>query len=331
MEHSPEKQTSKITYKNQPKLSGFGVDKTVDERRIALIPHIEHFLATDNLFKDKEVIVEFSHVGVSSLLCFLEVKDEKYVLKIPLRNPHLAQNEALFLKVWESVGVSVPHILENGKISDREYILMKYIDAPILSDAIIAGKIDKNVPFEIGKLLSRMHSPEAAGYGSIEGGKAEFETFREWILSGDVQNRINYVVEKKLLGDEHGSISQGVEILIKYAEKVNKSSYCHLDLCSQNIFATEPLTVFDPNPMLNNGIVDLARSILLSVIGGSAKEGEKMKEGYFSGNKNVEPQALQAAIILNAFMKFPYWHKKKKVKGMEKVRKYLSQTKHLLE
>ena len=139
MEPHPEKQASRIVFKNQPKLSGFEIDKRYDDLRSMLVPYIENFLSTDELFKDKQVNVEFSHQGVSSLLSFVEVGDEKYVLKIPL-NTTFAEGEATFLKAWESTGVATPHILREGIIADFPYILMSYVDAPVLADAIAQGE-----------------------------------------------------------------------------------------------------------------------------------------------------------------------------------------------
>ena len=72
MESNPEKITSTIHFKNQPKLSGSEIDKNRDERRLALVSSIENFLLNDDLFRGKEIEVEFSHEGISSLVCFIE-------------------------------------------------------------------------------------------------------------------------------------------------------------------------------------------------------------------------------------------------------------------
>ena len=328
MEPHPEKQASRIVFKNQPKLSGFEVDKRYDDLRMMLIPHIENFLLTDELFKDKQVSVEFSHYGVSSLLSFITAGEEKCVLKIPL-NTTFADGEATFLKAWESIGVATPHILREGTIADFPYILMSYVDAPILSDAIAQGKIKEDVFVEMGRTLKMMHTPKAEGYGYVAEGKPQYKTFKDWIESEDMQKRIKLIQENNLLNDEHGSISKVLSVLVSYVEKNPISTYCHFDFGARNILNTTPLTVIDPNPMFNNGIIDIGRTIALVASGGDFERVEKLKQGYF-GEDSYDVQALQAAIILNAYMKFQYWYKKHKTEQIHRVQQYLVQTKHLL-
>ncbi|MES2436402.1 MAG: phosphotransferase [Patescibacteria group bacterium] len=315
-----------ITFKNQPKLSEAEVDQKLNDRRIALIPHIQNFLETNKLFKNKEVTLEFSHKGVSSQVCFLEVADIniKYVLKIPLTNADPDGNEAVFLSAWESVGVKVPHVYEYGKISDRPYILMEFVDAPLLTDAKEFKEI-KDLPFEQGKILRQMHTAKAHGFGRIKNSKPEFETFKEWILSDDMKERINYVKEHNLLGDEHGPIDDVLTTLIAYTEKYPESTYCHFDYGGNNMLATNPLTIIDPDPMVTNGIIDIGRSMLLLSSGGYYDGAARLKAGYF-GTDAIDEKALKSAIVVNAYWKFPYWHKKNKLVPMSNVQKYLAQS-----
>lgn len=329
MEPCPEKQPSKTLFKNQPRLSGFEIDKRYDDLRLMLVPYIEDFLSTDELFKDKQVSVEFSHHGVSSLLSFIEVGEEKCVLKIPL-NTTFADGEATFLKAWESIGVATPHILREGAIADFPYILMSYVDASLLSDAIAQGKVKEDVFVEMGRTLRMMHTPKAEGYGYVAEGKPQYKTFNDWVESEDMQKRIKLIQENNLLTDEHGSISKVLSVLISYVEKNPISTYCHFDFGAKNILNTTPLTVIDPNPMLNNGVIDIGRTIVLVVSGGSLERAEKLKRGYF-GEDSFDAQALQASIILNTYMKFPYWHKKNKTQQIARLQEYLAQTRYLLE
>jgi fructosamine-3-kinase len=321
MEFNPEKPTSMINFKNQPKLYEHEIDQKFNERRLNLAPQIEQLLSTHELFAGKEVSVEFSHNGVSSLVSFIEVDGQKFVLKIPLKP--IAEGEGKFLKEWEAAGVSVPHVFREGNLGDHPYILMSFIDAPILMDAIKDGSAKKDFSVEMGTILAMMHSIKAEGYGRIIEGKPEYEKFKEWITSEDIQKRISFVQENNLLTDEHGLISDVIDVLISYSEKSPESTYCHFDFGATNIMATEPLTVIDPDPMLNHGIIDIGRGILLEISGGHS--GEQLKQGYFS-DKEIDSSALQAAIVLNAYWKFPYWHKKNKTEQIESARRYLSQT-----
>lgn len=312
---------SLVTFLNQPKLLEHEIDQEFNERRLNLVPQIEQLLSTDELFAGKEVDVAFSHNGVSSLVSFIEVLGQKFVLKIPLKPT--AEGEGKFLKEWEAVGVSVPHVFKEGNLGDYPYILMSFIDAPVLVDAIKDGSVKKDFSIEMGKILAKMHSTKAEGYGRIIQGKPEYEKFKEWITSDNIQERISFVQENNLLTDEHGPISDVIDILIAYNEKSPESTYCHFDFGATNIMATEPFTVIDPDPMLNNGIIDIGRSILLEISGGHT--GEQLKQGYFL-DKEIDLSALQAAIVLNTYWKFRYWYRKNKTKQIESVRSYLSQT-----
>lgn len=315
-----------IYFKNQPKLSEHEVDQKFNERRLDLIPKIEDFLSTDALFAGRKAEVEFSHQGVSSLVAFVRADEEKFVLKVPLRPTD--EGEARFLREWEAVGVSVPHVFREGNFGDHPYILMSFIDAPILADAIQAGTAKNDISFDMGKTLAMMHAAKSVGYGRIVAGQPEHGEFKDWIEGEDVQKRIRFVQENNLLGDEHGPISEAMDILIAYSDKNPESAHCHFDFGAANIMATEPLTVIDPDPMLNNGIIDIGRSMLLEISGGGTAD--RLKHGYFSNGKELDSSALQAAIILSAYWKFPYWHKKNKIEAMNNSRRYLSQSKHLL-
>ena len=319
---------SKIIFRNQPKLSGHEADKKYDERREALISEIESFVSSDELFEGKEVSIEFSHNGVSSLVAFIETGDEKFVLKIPLS---LSGNEGEgeFLRAWEEVGVKVPHVVKEGNLGAHSYLLMDYIDAPTLSEAVKDGLVKEDTAFKEGQILRKMHTTKAEGYGLMSDGKPEYETFKEWLFSEEITKMIEVVQENNLLGDEHGPIKKALEVLIDYVGMNPESTYCHFDYGSSNMLATEPLTVIDPDPIFNNGIIDIGRSILLTASGGHAEAAERLKEGYFE-DSDIDTKALQAAIILNAYLKIAYWHKKGKIKSVKNVQKYLAETSGLL-
>lgn len=317
-----------IHFKNQPKLSDSEVDQKFNDRRLSLVTDIEQFISSDERFHGKNVSIEFSQKGVSSLVSFIETEGQKFVLKIPLRVT--AEGEGWFLREWEKIGVSVPHIFGEGKIGDRFYILMSFIEGSILTDAIKKGSVGSDISIEIGKVLSCLHLPRAQGYGRVIQGRAEYATFKDWILGQDVQKRIKIVQEHNLLIDAHGPISKVIDILIDFDEKFPGSTFCHFDFGANNILATEPLTVIDPDPMINKGVIDIGRSVQLASSGGFYKEAEQLKEGYFSNNSLYDKRVLQASIILSAYWKFPYWHKKNNREGIENTCRYLSQTSHFL-
>ncbi|OGI95007.1 hypothetical protein A2917_01335 [Candidatus Nomurabacteria bacterium RIFCSPLOWO2_01_FULL_42_17] len=326
---------SEITFYNEPKLSEHEVDQKFNERRMTLVPHVKDFISNHERFKDKDVSVTFADKGVSSLISIIETSDEKLVLRIPLSLTHTL-GDAQFLKVWEQAGVRVPHVFEDGILNGHQYILMEFIDAKTLTETYHKGEtINREIYVELGKILRVMHEPEAKGYGrSLDNKniKAEFHQFKDWLDSPEMQKRIEYARENNLLGEEHGSLSLAFEILITHINDNKKSSYCHNDFGTSNTFATNPLTIFDPSPGFNDGYIDLGRSIMRTIAndGGLSRAGEQLIKGYFK-EKPYNKRALQASILLNAYMKFPYGHKVKNFEQIKNVQEYLVKTKHLLE
>lgn len=318
---------SKIVFSNEPKLSEHEADAKFNERRTSLVPHVKDFISSHPRFKNKDVSVTFAQKGISSLISIIETPDEKLVLKIPLSVSH-SRGEAQFLKVWEQEGVKVPHVFTEGEIGGHPYTLMEYIDAPILGDVYTNEElIEKKIYLEIGRMLRIMHIPEAEGYGLVVNGKAEYKEFSEQLEGHDMQKRFQYVKENKLLGDEHGSLDIALKILLEYVHG-KKSSYCHDDFGPNNMFATNPITVFDPNPRFSNGYLDLGRSLAVRI--GHNISPEQMIEGYF-GDEPYNKEVLHSAILLNIYMKLPYKHKTNKQKVIKNLQEYLIKNKHLLE
>jgi fructosamine-3-kinase len=261
----------------------------------------------------------------------IETVDEKLILKISLGQHGIGEGQ--FLRVWEQARVKVPHVVEEGFLGGYAYTLMEYVNAPILGEVISGKESIKNGIFsEMGSIMSVMHTPEAKGYGRVDDdGKAKCEKFNDWILSEDVQKRFAYVKEHSLLGDKHGSLSVALQILMEHTTKENKSSYCHTDFGTSNIFATTPLTVFDPTPEFNNGYIDLGRSIIMMLVRPNQEEAiSQLINGYFQ-NKPHDEKVLHASILLNAYIKFFNWHRINKLEGVKNVQEYLVQNKHLLE
>jgi fructosamine-3-kinase len=312
-----------IHYKNKPRLSEHEIDKVSNDRRMALVPLLESIISSDEMFAGKDISAEYSHQGVSALVAFIEVGTDKYVLKFPLNST--IEGEALFLKKWEEVGVTVPHVYKEGKIGDHPYILMSFIDAPVLSEAIQKSLVKSDVWVDLGKILRTMHKPSARGYGRLVDGKAEYATLKDWIMSEKVQGKIRYVEEEGLLDTKLWPISHVIDTLVAYDERNPKSSYCHMDFCADDIMASVPLTIIDPDPMFNNGIIDIGCSIQVMSAQGNYDHIEDLKQGYFSNDSSYDESALRAAIILSAYMKFRYWHKTGRDKEMAMVRKYLTE------
>ncbi len=248
-----------VVFRNQPKMSEHEVDEKFNKMKIEFIPYIEQYVTEHNLFKNEsEVGIEFAHKGVSSIIAIIDTPTNKFVLKIP-RSKELSAGEALFFAVWEKAGVSVPHVLETGVMHDLPYTLIEFIDAPTLDVAYSQEeRLDKKMFVEMGQTLRLMHSVRADGYGSVVDGKPEFETVEEWLAGDDMKKRFDYIHEHNLLEGLGDVLERSLEVIKRNAE-TSGSTYCHADYGSANMFATNPITIFDSNPKFNSGYYDLGR------------------------------------------------------------------------
>jgi fructosamine-3-kinase len=330
--------TTVVNFKNTPKISPHEVDFRDNERKLFLVPLIETFVKEEVLFSGHVVSVEFLHEGVSSLVSIISYDNKKLVLKIPVSNKDII-GESLFLEKWRSAGVSTPHIIREGKIGDFSYLLMEFIDSKTISDAYenYQTRIQEKIFYKMGIILHQMHIPKTKGFGFLvknERGEiaAAYSDFKSWINSPRVQEIINYCKEYNLIREEHGSIDRAVKILEEYVGDFEESSFCHFDFGIDNIFATDPFTVFDPYPMLGNAIIDVGKSIVYaSSKTDSLEPGEQFKQGYFFEGNPVDMQVVQASVIFNAGLKFRYWDEKKTDKRVGAIQNYLIKTKHFLD
>ncbi len=297
-----------------------------------MIPFVEAFLKEHPLFKDKDVQATFPSVGSASFTCILETPETKTVLKIPLSSQSFYESEGSFLKAWEKVGVKVPHVIEEGKIDGGYYLLMEFIDAKTLPEVYKKGTMIREEIFvKMGSLLRMMHSAKSEGFGVMKDGKGVDSRFSEW-LDYQIKHKASYVDDERFLEDsKHGNFSLAIQKMSEYVGESKKSSYCHNDFAYQNIFATEPLTVFDPIPIFGHPYMDLARAIVTALGRGIHEEAsEQLVRGYVGNDLVIDRSALQAAIILQSYLKFGYWSKTGKKQGIEDVQVYLEKTKNLL-
>jgi len=334
MNNDIEKSIGSVTFVNEPKLSEHEVDQKFNERRKNLVPLMKDFISQHPLFSGKKVNVTFLHEGVSSLVSIIETSGQKLILKISLSKLN-SRLEGVFLKAWENVGVKVPHVLEEGEIGEHFYVLMEYVDSNTLSSKYDGKEsLEKNVYYDLGKLLRKMHEVKTEGYSNIVNKKSTPEYFNitEW-LKGDynMQTQIEYVKEHHLLDDgKHGSIDDVFKILISSIGDSRESVYCHNDFGRGNVFATEPFTVFDPWPCFHHPFMDITRSLVHKISkGGVSKAGEQFLDGYF-GDEKYDKKLFHAFLVLNITVKLPYMHKTKGTEKIEGLQKYLEQTKSFL-
>jgi hypothetical protein len=96
------------------------------------------------------------------------------------------------------------------------------------------------------------------GFGVVKDGKGAHFQFSEW-LKYQIEQKAGYADDTRFLDDnKHGNFVAAIKIMNDYVGTSAESCYCHNDFAYQNIFATEPLTVFDPIPILGHPYMDLA-------------------------------------------------------------------------
>jgi hypothetical protein len=231
----------------------------------------------------------------------------------------------------EAVSQGVRRI--KAEIGGRHFVLMDYVDADVLvtNPRELSREEKDERYFKMGTTLQKMHSSKAEGYGPIENGRAQFTNFKDWLLKEDHIQRINNIKDLGLLTEEHGSLDKAIAILNEYAEKFPESNYCHFDFADYNILDTDPYTVIDPAPTFVPGIIDVGRSNLIIARTGDYDSVKKFNEGYFSEDRPQDERALQATVLFNAYIKFNYWHKMKRLSHIEHVQKYLIENRSKLE
>lgn len=322
----------KITFLNQPKFSENKVDQVRNEIKRELVPKVEEYISNHKLFKDKEVNITFAQEGSNSLVAVIETEDKKYVLKISV-SKNQSEAEVTFLKVWEQDGVSVPHVIEEGLLNQRSFILMNFVEADILGKAYSPEEmLSRNIFVELGSILSKMHLRSVKGYGFLRDGHPEYRDFSEW-SSKLATSRFAYIKEHSILNnEEHGSITKSIDIIERYLVLDDRSTYCHNDFTLFNAFATNPITIFDPSPAFAHPYIDLGLAIVLMVSMYEYDSDEVVRqliEGYF-GNKTIDLQVIHAFVVFNSHTRIPRWHMTNRLERIVRMQKYLNKNKSRL-
>ncbi len=322
----PESNKPDVVLRNQPKLSEHEAQRRFNEMRVEFVPYIKQFVSEHDLFKNEnEVGIEFAHKGVSSIIAIIDTPTSKWVIKIPLSKT-LSAGEGQFLGVWEKAGVAVPYVIEVGELNGFPYTLMKFVDAPTLDSKYNKEELlAKRLYIEMGKALRLMHSEKVDGYGPVVDGKPEFKTAEDWLEGHDMRKRFDYIGEHNLIVGLESVLSKSLDIINQHSREVG-STYCHGDFGPANIFATEPLTVFDPNPKFNNGYYDLGLVRFANIAYGNSEEPSKQLLGGYFGNEECDYEVLNAYTFLAFCIKCPYWHKTGREKELQTAKSYFSQS-----
>lgn len=311
-----------ITFVNEYKPIGWYSDerKKLCENIVSWIPS---YLLSSNLFQDKSITVDFLEGGVSSISCLIDCEDKKYVLKIQTSLRSRA-GEALFLKKWDDIGVRTPMIFDHGTVFEKPYLLLDYIDGQVFSRKYSSEDLIKKEIFVLlGETLARMHSLVTEGYGNITEGRGQFKTMYEWYMSKDIQDEIEYAIKHSSLAGP--SVIGCIEDFISYIDKEYVTTYCHNDFSVSNVFATEPLIVIDPTPIVHHPLFDVARSIVImaNLDINMTSSRQQFIDGYKKYH-SIDESRLEAAILLQSLLKFSYWHRNGKTVPIQKLSSFLN-------
>jgi RIO-like serine/threonine protein kinase len=313
---------------NEPRmLDGIWAEYNGECKKVA--EHIKNFIANDERFKNEEVSIEFTSTGVSSLVSIITSPDQKLVLKVPILTTRL-RNEPEFLKAWESAGVSVPQVIEQGQLHDRQYMLMDFIDAqPLGSVKTDQEMIDEKIYMAMGSVLRKMHTPipPDKGFGKIKDGLPAFKSFTNWIRSEDLSEKYTRVQQTGVLSAyPQASIEEAIDILENYTQDQPETVYTHNDFSIYNIFDTKPLTVFDPAPGYNINYIDLGKTIANAVAKNNIQADieEQILEGYYENtDQRVNREILDAAIIFQGHIKLDNWIRNEKIESIKNFQNYV--------
>lgn len=316
-----------ITRVNEPKQSLFETDRWINRRRRSLVGSLERFVLESPSFRSRHLTLKFAGSGNSSLVCFIDGDADAYVLKLHLRGTCVAETH--FLKAWKGVRVSVPEVVDHGNMGDTSYILMNRVCAPLLSTALRRGATMPRPYFEMGRTMRVMHSVQTNGYGAFVSGHGEYTTMKEWLYSDPIQMRIDAAFTNNLLGLSQDDLDQAFDELIHYSDRQKATSYCHYDFSPGNVLATQPLTVVDPFPLVNVGLLDLGRTVHLMAAKMVAPGGiDEFIRGYF-GDESVDIRVIRAAVIVSAYTKCYYWLYRNKMSLIKNTMDFLHGLKNL--
>lgn len=280
----------------------------------ALVP----FLSSHKLFKGKEIkLGYFPDIGESSYIVVIQAGDKKFVFK-SARDPNLISIEAAILAEWNRREIKTPHIWEKGLISDHPYLLMDYIDEPLIGDFSVNSLLEKSFIQEMGHTLRKMSQVTGVGYGKTTDSifQGAFNSFDEYIKQALAQNEnLNYLEDQRYLDLLwRKKLTRAVDIISQdILENKVQSVVCHMDFSIYNTFATHPITVFDPgDARLNHPYIDLAQSLLIffNLSNDITLLRSEFLKGYLESDEVINESVLNACLYIQGVKKLNTWVKK---------------------
>lgn len=276
--------------------------------------------------------------GESSVVFRVYTESNTYVVKMRGDDEGL-EAEASFLNAWEKQGVKVPHIYSvrsANKDLPVSILVMEFINAPILSKSMSTNEmVKKGITRELGRTLARMHEATGTGFGFSR--KSDeltgiFGSLTEEIDQTLFGKHTNWLIQKGVITERDVEIARkATKILEEDIRNGTKPTLTHNDFRPYNMFATEPITIFDPDPRITHPAIDLAYSTLKPLINKPASIDEK--DEFLAGYREihtVDDRILAAATVLRGVRKLHTWQRKGRTGQVKKLREVINRNQKLI-
>lgn len=269
-----------------------------------------------------------------SVIFKIETKNGSYVVKMS-REKNLAEREEAFYQQWEQSGVSVPEVY-GGQCADDiipvSIMSMNYINAKTLICRMSSQEIVKNsVAREMGRTLAIMHNSKGQGFGKPRVKNplvGTYNSFTEYMDKCLFKREIVWLISSGIIENKDVKLARkAVDIVEKDFKNGTKPTLNHNDFTRSNIFSTNPITIFDPQPSISHPYLCLAHPLLESMIHKipKAKEREEILAGY-KEFVDVDKRVLAAATVIRAMIRFRNLHRNKQHIKADKLKDIINQS-----
>lgn len=269
--------------------------------------------------------------GITSAVFKVVTETSPFVVKMTIEGGGSGA-EATFLEEWKKQGVRVPQVLKARPADsqiDADILIMEYIDKPILSESTTSEeRVRKGISREMGRVLALMHKAKGTGFGlPVRGNETQgkYMTFRQEMEEMSLGKKIAELFQVQLIGSkEKEAMARAIDILEQDIINGTRPTLTHNDFSPGNIFSTEPITVFDPDPKITHPAIDLAYATFMPLVrkDSNPKETQEILAGY----RDVSPmddKILAAATILRGLRKLRTWQRRGSVKKIENLMQVL--------
>ena len=273
--------------------------------------------------------------GVSSIVAKLITEDNKEYIFKSCKNfiigwDNKTHIEAKSFEIWNTYWIKTPKIYQDSIIDFNNnkipYIIMEYIQPTRKR----TEDNEQQIIYEIGENIGKIAKSWGKWFGwikKIEENTAigEYET-KEQYYDKLERKIIKNLTEKNLIGEKETiKFHKAIQTIKNDFDRGTKASLNHEDIQFDNIFLTEPITIFDPNVKLDHPLMDLATTeyylYMKSII--SSKKTNIWESKLWSGyekiiGKKINKNIFNACLIIKIMQKigiiYKYPDREEKIK-----------------